>query len=51
MTIYSVTDKYDRRRIRLTREGVEFRLERPAVGGGYYVRELLVAPWPWKKDR
>ncbi len=46
-----MTLPYNRYRIRLGSFGIEFWMERPAVGGGWYTRELLVAPYPWNRKR
>jgi hypothetical protein len=38
-----------RRVLLIDREGVTVRAMRPRVGGGWYVRDAITWPWPWRR--
>lgn len=40
----------ERKVLVVAREGVTIRRERKKVGGGYYTRDYMTFPWPWKKE-
>lgn len=48
MKFYSTTRTH-RMALVIDREGVRIEYQRPSTLGGYYVKDLQVFPWPWKK--
>lgn len=47
MTIYRTTRGATRTTVRLTVSGIQTCRLRRKAGGGWYLREVIVAPWPW----
>lgn len=51
MIILQATEEWRRWRLHITLNGVLTTVERPKHGGGWYIKERLTVPWPWRKDK
>ncbi len=48
MLILRNTDGVNRVSVHITRQGIESARWRTQVGGGWYRKEIVVTPWPWR---
>jgi hypothetical protein len=48
--VLQTTQRWDRRSIRIGWGGITAVIERPKVGGGWYIAQRLDVPWPFRKE-